>query len=353
MIAGALSVALVLALAGDPPEPPVAPEAAAPAPATPAPAPALAAGQFVAVVRPVTQDPLLQEASSRVRSELAASGLESRFVDCTEPTEAPCPGPDAAAAIELGRKDGVVEIDVRAFLPDGFELSRHVRVLDCDGGQDPSVLGVRAVELLRDLRLNAQRRVPPGPPKPAEDAEEPKIPLPPPPPPRWRVSMGAAALGAPPTGEPGFGPSLGATLRGAAILDPRLVTVLTIAGPFNSTFSTDLDGKATLLQALVTLELRYRFAPRVVQPFVAVLTGVNYLRANVPSAVPPISTAWVPLFGAGSGVSYNFAERFSVSAEAEIFATTPNIVLGVGETVVARTGAPSILLTADFGMTLP
>jgi hypothetical protein len=362
VIAGAL-VALVLALAGDPPRPPVAPEAAAPAPDPTAPAPAvgLAAGQFVAVVRPVTQDPLLQEASSRIRSELAASGLESRLVDCSEPTEAPCPGPDAAAAIALGRKDGVVEIDVRAFLPDGFELSRHVRVLDRDGGEDPSVLGVRAVELLRDLRLNAQRRVPLGPPKPAEDAEEPKIPLPPPPPPRWRLSTGAAALGAPPTGEPGFGPSVGATLRGAAILDPRLVIVLTIAGPFNSTFSSTPDnGKATLLQALATLELRYRFPSRVVQPFVAVLTGVNYLRENLTSQqtiqnqVPSVSTAWVPLFGAGGGVSYEFGERFSVGAEAEIFATTPNMLVEVDQnTVVARTGAPSVLLTADLGLTLP
>jgi hypothetical protein len=358
VIAGALSVALVLAAAGDPPEPPVAPETVVPAPDAPAPPPAagLAAGRFVAVVRPVTQDPLLQEASSRIRSELAASGLESRFVDCAEPTEAPCPGPDAAAAIELGRKDGVVEIDVRAFLPDGFELSRHVRVLDRDGGQDPSVLGVRAVELLRDLRLNAQRRAPPGPPKPAEDAEEPKIPLPPPPPPRWRVSAGAAALGAPPTGQPGFGPSLGATLRGAAILDPRLATVLTIAGPFNSTFSTLSNGQASLIQALATLELRYRFPTRLVTPFVAVLTGVNYLRETLtsPNQVPSVSSAWVPLFGAGGGVSYDFGERFSVGAEAEIFATTPNILVQVDEgVVVARTGAPSILVTADLSLALP
>ncbi len=378
MIAGVLWVALVLALAGDPPlapdaAPPApdaapsapdaatpAPDTAAPAPDTAAPAPAagLGPGQFVAVVRPVTQDPLLQEASSRIRSELTASGLPSRIVDCAEPTEAPCPGPEAAAAIALGRKDGVVEIDVRAFLPDGFELSRHVRVLDRDGGGDPSVLGVRAVELLRDLRLNAQRRAPPGPPKPAEDAEEPKIPLPPPPPPRWRVSMGAAALAAPPTGEPGFGPSLGATLRGAAILDPRLFVVLTLAGPFNSTLSTLNEGQASLIQALATLELRYRFSTRLVTPFVAVLTGINYLRETLTSPgtnqVPSVSTAWVPLFGVGGGVSYDFAGRFSVGAEAEIFATTPNMLVEVdNNTVVARTGLPSILLTADFGLTLP
>jgi hypothetical protein len=366
VIAGALSVALVLAVAGDLPGPagpdraPPAAEApnTTPAPAeAPAPTIALAPGQFVAVVRPAMQDPLLQEASSRIGSELAASGLRSRLVDCGEPTEAPCPGPDAVAAIALSRKEGVVEIDVRAYLPDGFELSRHVPVLDRDGGQDPTVLAVRAVELLRDLRLNAQRRAPPGPPPPAVDGEEPKIPLPPPPPPRWRLSAGAAVLGAPPAGDPGFGPSLGAALRAGAILSPRLVTVLTIAGPFNSTFVTPSNGQAALLQALATLELRYQFPTPLVQPFVAVLTGVNYLRENltlngVPT--PSFSTAWVAMFGAGAGVSYDFGQRFSVGVEAEIFVTAPYILVEVDNSqVVARTGLPSMLLTIDFSVLLP
>jgi hypothetical protein len=245
----------------------------------------------------------------------------------------------------------VVEIDVRAYLPDGFELSRHVRVLDRDGGQDPTVLAVRAVELLRDLRLNAQRRAPAWPPRRAVDGEEPKIPLPPPPPPRWRLSMGVAVLQAPPTDYPGFGPSLGATLRAGAILSPRLVTILTIG--------TD-DGQATLLQELATLELRYRVPAQPVQPFVAVLTGVNYLREHLTGQAvtalqtPALSTAWVPLFGAGAGVSYDFGQRFSVSAEADVFVTAPNILVedDIG-TVVARVGLPSILLTADVSLLLP
>jgi hypothetical protein len=369
VIAGALSVVLAVALAGDPPEP-ATPDAAAPAPevvapardASEAPAGAAspAAGSFVAVVRPAAQDPLLQEASSRIRSELTASGVESRLVDCTEPTEAPCPGPDATAAIALGRKDGVIEIDVRAFLPDGLELSRHVRVLDRDGGQDPSVLAVRAVELLRDLRLNAQRRAPAGPPKPATDAEEPKIPLPPPPPPRWRLSTGVGVLAAPASNEPGMGPALGANLAAGTIIGPHFAAVLTVAGPFNSGFSTAHSGKATLIQGLATLELRYRFPLRAVQPFIATMTGVNYLHANVTSAstmarlAPPVSTAWVPLFGAGGGLSYDLGERFSIVAEAEIFVTAPSELVGVdNNTVVARTGAPSILLTSDLSLTLP
>jgi hypothetical protein len=374
VIASALSVALVLAVAGEPPGPP-APDAAPPAveapKATPsaeeAPAPSAASppgsGQFVAVVRPVVDDPLLREASSRIGSELAAGGLRSRLLDCAEPTEAPCPGPDAVAAIALGRKEGVVEIDVRAFLPDGFELSRHVRVADRDGGRDPSVLAVRAVELLRDLRLNAQRRAPPGPPRPAVDGEEPKIPLPPPPPPpRWWLSAGVGTLAAPRTNQPGIWPALGVTLAAGTVLAPRWDAVLTLAGPFNSKFGTIDNGEATLLQALATVELRFKFAPRAVQPFVAVLTGINYLRETLYSLSPtqrqtvtsPLSTAWVPLFGAGAGLSYNFGQRLSVDVEAEIFATAPYILVEVYDgQVVARAGLPSIFLTADLSLLLP
>jgi len=367
VIAGALSVALVLAVAGDPPGP-AAPDAAAPtieAPETaPAPAevpaptvaPAPGPGQFVAVVRPAMQDPLLQEATSRIGSELAASGLPSRLVDCGEPTEAPCPGPDAVAAIALGRKDGVVEIDVRAYLPDGYELSRHVQVLDRDGGQDPTVLAVRAVELLRDLRLNAQRRAPPGPPPPAVDGEEPKIPVPPPPPPRWRLSTGVAALGAPKSNQPGIWPAAGAILSAGKVLAPRWTAVLMLAGPFNSAFHLDATDTATLIQALGTLELRYRFPRRGAEPFVAAVTGVNYLRENM--RIPDgnfISSAWVPLFGGGAGLTYDLGQRVSLGAEAEVFATIPAelISIGVGNAVVGRAGAPSILVTTELAIVLP
>ncbi|HEY4394750.1 MAG TPA: hypothetical protein VGP64_11835 [Polyangia bacterium] len=391
MIAGALSVVVALALAGDPPDAAAVPQAAPPsvnapsvnapsgnapsgsapsgsapsggAPSGPA-APAAAPAPYVAVMRPATDDPLLQEVSSRIRSELAASGFESRFVDCGEPTETriPCPGPEATASIALGRDDGIVELDVRAIMPDGLELSRHVRVLDRDGGQDPSVLAVRAVELLRDLRLNARRRPSPLPSSPAVDPEEPKIPAPPPPPPRWSLSTGIGVLASPALGEPGIAPALGARLAAGAVVSPRWATVLTFAGPFNSTFATAPTAQASLMQALGTLELRFRFPFRLVRPFVAALTGINYLRANVSSdstnGLPRISTAWVPLFGAGGGLSYGLGERFSVGAEAEVFATVPDMLLEVDENgkngvILGRAGAPSVLVTADVTLMLP
>ena len=172
------------------------------------------------------------------------------------------------------------------------------------------------------------------------------------PPPSWRLSTGVGTLAAPKSNEPGIWPAVGATLAAGKVLAPRWTAVLTLAGPFNSAFHLDADNGATLIQALATLELRYQFPRRAVQPFVAVLSGVNYLHANVPSGTPPIGTAWVPLFGGGGGVSYNFGEYFSFGAEAELFVTAPNELIEINSAVVGRAGAPSILVTADLGVLL-
>ena len=98
------------------------------------------ASSIVAVRRPPPGDTVLEEAGSRIRSELSAMGLEGQFVDCP-PNAASgrgdCPDVAAPAIISLTRDDGVVEIGVRTVLPDGLELSRHVRVLSPDGGDDP------------------------------------------------------------------------------------------------------------------------------------------------------------------------------------------------------------------------
>src|SRR3954452_20236605 len=176
--AGALWIGLLMAAAG---EPSTMTSPGTPAPATASP-PAEAApptSSIVAVRRPPPGDAVLGEAGSRLRSELAAMGLEGQFVDCppTETDSGGCPDAAATATISLARRDdGIIEIGVRTMLPDGLELSRHIRVLARDGGEDPAVLAVRAVELLRDLRLTARPPASPRPGGPARDDEEPKLP---------------------------------------------------------------------------------------------------------------------------------------------------------------------------------
>lgn len=360
---GALLIGLTMAVTGEP----------SPAKPTPAAATAPSAHSIVAVRQPPPGDTVLEAADSRIRSELAAMGLEGQFVDCppTETDPGACPDAAATATIALARRDdGVVEIGVRTILPDGLELSRHVGVLARDGGDDPAVLAVRAVELLRDLILMGQRPAPHRPTGPARDDEDPKIPQPPPPPPvppRWRLSTGVAMLASPASNEPGVGPALGVAISAGAVVGPRLLFFASFAGPFNTsisapnTFFPRTPGR--LVQALATLELRFKFTVGPLEPFVAVLTGVNYLKTTFPStdttSPSSILSAWVPMFGAGGGVSWSFW-RFYVCVDAAVLVTQPDELVEITDPqdprnhqIVARTGMPSILISSAVGLSLP
>ncbi len=355
--AGVLWIGLLTAAAGEPA--PLAP----PPPRTPTPAEiAPSIRTIVAVRRPPPGDAVLDEAGSRLRSELSAMGLEGRFVDCLPNATGdlgPCPDAAAPATISLTRDDGVVEIGVRTVLPDGLELSRHVRVLAPDGGEDPAVLAVRAVELLRDLRLTGQRPVRRRPTDPAWDDEDPKLPPPPPVPPRWHLSAGVALLASPRGDQPGVGPAFGPTIAAGVIAGPSLSIIASLAGPFDSSLGPINLRSAALLQALATLELRFRVL-RVgpLEPFTSVLTGVNYLKANIPTnqvvdSIPSNTSAWVPLFGVSFGLTWRFRDRFYVAAEAAAFVTQPNMLVLIDGVVAGGTGAPSILLSSSAGLTLP
>jgi len=343
---GALWIGLTMAVTGEP----------SPAKPTPAAATAPSAHSIVAVRQPPPGDTVLEAADSRIRSELAAMGLEGQFVDCppTETDPGACPDAAATATIALARRDdGVVEIGVRTILPDGLELSRHVGVLARDGGDDPAVLAVRAVELLRDLLLTGQRPAPRGP---ARDEEEPKLPPPPPVPPRWRLSIGVALLGSPAGDQPGVSPAIGPAIAGGGVIGPSLSIIATLAGPFDTSLGPTNGRSAALVQALATLELHFRLKIDPLEPFVAVLTGVNYLKATIPrtSTVDPSnSSAWVPLFGVGIGIAPRLGTRFYLCLEAAAFVTQPDMLVYIDGEVTGSTGAPSILLTSSLGLMLP
>ncbi len=352
--AGALWVGLMMAAAGEP-------SLAAPAP-TPTERPAPSPSSIVGVRRPPLGDSVLTEAGSRLRSELAAMGLEGQFVDCppTETDPGACPDAQATATISLARRDdGIVEIGVRTILSDGLELSRHVRVLARDGGDDPAVLAVRAVELLRDLRLTGQRPAPRGPRGPARDDEDPPSPPPPPPPPPgWTLSTGVALLGSPRGDQPGVGPAFGLTIGVGKIIGPHLLVVASFAGPFNTSLGPYDGRSAALVQALAVLELRFRLQMGPFEPFAAVLTGINYLQATVPGSVefqapPADNSAWVPMFGVAVGGCGSFLTRFFVCLEAAAFVTQPDMYVQIDSQIIGATGAPSTLLSSSVGLTLP
>jgi hypothetical protein len=317
-------------------------------------------------MRPPSDDALLVEAESRIHSELQAAGLEARTADCradaaTNPDA--CPDLDAPATISLHREDGVVEINVRAVSPDGLELRRHVRVIDRAGGKDPSVLAVRAVEILRDLQLAARRPAPTGPPRPARDDEVPTplTPLPPlqperprEPAPRWHLSLGLAMLASLPSAKPGVGPTLGGVAGLGRVIAPHLIVQVTVAGPFLNGLGTVGYKSASLSQGLGVLELRHQFASVPLQPFAGLIAGVNYLQATIDSNYGSTQTSWsfVPLFGGSIGLWHDASRLLTSSIEAQIFLTAPPKIVNLEGKALGQTGAPSILIVARSALRL-
>jgi hypothetical protein len=155
--------------------------------------------------------------------------------------------------------------------------------------------------------------------------------------------------------SPGVGPALGVALSAGLLLGPHLAVFATAAGPFNNDAGPIQDRSATLVQALATLELRYRVTYGPVQPFGAVLTGVDYLHETASGGGPPTSHDWtlVPVFGAGGGVSFEVLKGFTASIEAVAFVTSPEVLVEVNYAITNRVGAPSILAQANVGLVLP
>jgi hypothetical protein len=177
-------------------------------------------------------------------------------------------------------------------------------------------------------------------------------------------------LASPASNEPGVGPALGVAISAGAVVGPRLLVLASFAGPFNTSISSPPTfiplTPGRLVQALATLELRFKFTVGPLEPFVAALTGVNYLKTTFAgygvTIAPSINSAWVPMFGVGGGVSWSFWTRYYVCVDAAIFGTLPNELVGIHDPqdslnfryqIVARTGAPSILIGSAVGLSLP
>ena len=314
----------------------------------------------VTVVEPAADDRILVEAALRIRAELDAAGLSNRAVTCAGGVGAEgCDATASAAAIALSRQDGLATIRVIASLPDGYELHRQIRVPPPAGGDDPSVLAVRAVELLRDIYLDVPRALPHHegaspetmPTAVVVDAETPggegdhkSV----------RVFLGAALL----DGRRGLGAAIAPVLALAFPLRYGVSLSGVAAGPFDRLVGDAVTGTATTTQALAMLGARFEVAFGRLSPFVTVATGAHYIRAEGtptqdPQQRPQTSSTLVPLFAGGAGVSVWFRRWLAATAQAEVFYTQPMTDVVVSGTVVGRAGGPSLLaqigLSASLG----
>jgi len=310
----------------------------------------------VTVVDPPADDRVLVEAGMRIRSELDAANLSNRALTCSGGVgSASCDATSSAAAIALSRQDGLAIIRVIATLPDGYELHRLIRVPAAAGGDDPSVLAMRAVELLRDIYLDVPRDFPHREaPKPVAEPR-PVIQMEPPPVgpadhKALRMFLGAAVLG----GRSGLGPAVAPVLGVALPLGRGLSLAGSASGPFGRLVGDEKTGSATTTQALAMVGGRYELELRGgISPFVVLATGVHYIRAEGTPALEkaPIamsSSVIAPLFAFGAGVSVWFRRWLAATVQVEEFYTQPMTDIVISGVRVGRAGGPSLL--AQIGL---
>jgi hypothetical protein len=316
----------------------------------------------VTVVEPPADDRILVEAGMRIRSELDAAGLSNRALTCAGGVGSiGCDAKASAAAIALSRQDGLATIRVIASLPDGYELHRLIHVPPAAGGDDPSVLAVRAVELLRDIYLDVPRELAyreepkPAPPPPppvaiAAVAPEPVVPLERQP---MRVFLGAAVLG----GRRGLGPAIAPVLSVTVPIRYGFALAGTTAGPFSRLVGDADTGTASTTQAVATVGGRFEVSIGPITPFVSLASGVHYIRAEgtpTPAVYqyPKSRSAWAPLFAAGAGISVWFRRWLAATAQVETFYTQPMTDIRVSGMVVGRAGGPSLLAQVGLSASL-
>lgn len=304
----------------------------------------------VAVIRPPPGDPLLQEASARIQLEVAAVGHQSRLVDCPRPegSEAnQCASLSSAVRIWLSREEGAVIIQVVATLADELELRRHVRVVPADGGDDPAVLAVRAVELLRDIYLDVPRVAPPpvrsAAPETAASATEPRAAAI-----SARVSAGIGVL----DGRGGLGPSVAPVFGLGETFPHRLAANATVAGPFLNDLA---GGLVSVRQWVVLFSLRYELGSSRARLFFGGATGLHYMTVSYSSPMPvAANTSTVaPLLSGEGGASFRLVEWLFLVTEAQVFFTRPANEVSSLNGTLGRAGAPSLLLDLSLSVSFP
>ena len=332
----------------------------------------------VAIVSESRGDPIIAEALARLRSELGVVGLDSEVMGCDgdgardvrgcsdSASDGPLAKPSsedrskeakaATAIIALAREDGVVTIEVIERLANGSKFFRLVYVPARDGGGDPSVLAVRAVELLRDVRLDVERTeaAPSAVAIPVPHAVVASVtPAQPPGSGAWRIAglatllQGRSGLG------PAFAPALGVTRR----LGERLSAMALAAGPFSRELHLNSTEWAATRQEVAMVGARVELGSGPLRPFAAVMVGILHLTAEGHSSDASGATGspsmWSPVVTAGVGAKLGLARFVDLLAEVDLLAAGPAgrvTIRGIG---VGIAGGPSILCQAGLSVALP
>jgi hypothetical protein len=302
----------------------------------------------------VVNDPVAAASGFEVqlRSELQAAGFE--VVMLQDPAssapelEALAEKHQSIAAILFDRPAGSVAASV--WVTDrmtGKTLLRAVRP-EKVSAEAPSIIALRAVELLRASLLELNEAHPPrgtvpAPPsvrawiKPSAEAPSPPPASRPQP---WGLSVGPTVLGSPGGMPAGLAPAVSFLWRPAATMTGELRW----EGPFLGTVESEL-GTATVSQKLLTFRARWEpWAGRwMVSPWGALGLGGHHLgsRGNADSPyVGRTDGAYTLVALAGLGARIHIARGFSVVPELDVIAAANRPVLHLSDRTAVYAGRP-------------
>ncbi len=343
---GALALALVLVVGA------ARPGGAAPAPERPGRVAVVAAGAAAPGARDA-RAAATREATSRVRGELAAAGLEVVLVPrpAGELRAGLAPAARAVGALGavaiVGTADGGAEIWIHDG-DDGLFVQRLDRATDPPDFAS-SILAVRSVELLRaHLSALALRAAPPDPaPAPpgvqaAPQARQRDAP-------RVAGELGLSAL----HGVHGLGTTLSPALTLVGQVGPRLALRLSVAGLGTRRTVEAPPGAGEVTQGLAMGSGLVRLGAR--GPVAAhVAAGAGAYRLGVRGAPRSAATraardaAWAGALGGGAGLSLALGRRVGLTAEAQALAFLPSVVVRLDDATPARAAGPTVQIVVGL-----
>jgi len=159
-------------------------------------------------------------------------------------------------------------------------------------------------------------------------------------------------------GRHGLGPAIAPVLGASLPVWGGLSLAGTASGPFSRLVGGEMTDSATTTQAVAIVGARYELELRgVVSPFVAVATGLHYIRVEgtpnpETNQMMMASSAISPLLAFGAGVSVWFRRWLAATAQVEEFYTQPITDIVVGGEIVGRAGGPSLLAQIGLSVSL-
>ncbi len=308
----------------------------------------------VVLLQPERASAATDETLTRTKNELVSAGFRvvvatREGADTRSSLTSAMTGSQAVAAIAIEPSPGSTVVEV--WVSDGLTGKLSIRQVDTAGrGGSPSLLAIRAVELLRASLIELSH--------PARDATE--TPTPPEPVRRltterdrastsYRSGFGVEAGAAGLLGTSPVTPSIAPMLRLSWCADLGLGARLSWIGPTAGPSIGDPGGAASVTEELLVGEIVY--APPLDAPIgwlASAGLGILHVDATGELADPRREKgggATVLATTVSTGVDLRLHDHFGVSLETFVGATAPAVVIDIGDAELGSIGQPLLGVT--------